>query len=489
VIASDFRFHRSSQMNNVLPILFFLVFLSASQVTAQVTVLLGVVPSVGTAGQSLEVVIKGLAIPEGVSSSQVNFGSDITVQNIQALPSQILNVNGENVEVDAIRAAIAISTSASGTHFIRIGPSVLSFPAVFSVIRPNEEPPPGAETNFGNTQYTTHSFNPEGIIAADFTRDGREDLAVGTDGDYYTLLFRTIPGGKLGSVRRLREPEFASALVTSNDFNNDRNLDLALGNRNASELVIRAGTGGLNFRNPVRVALPAPAWAVVSGDFNGDNQADLVAVTRDTNGIQLLLGNVNGTFQPAHSLAAGDTPKSAAVADLNNDGLDDLIVGNFVGTVSIYIGNRISGLNQQRLKRIPVSIENLVAADFSGDGNPDIATIGEDSIVILRGKGNGDFFAPKRIRIVDFLFDIAAGDFNGDSKIDLAFSNFAAGQLSVITNQGNLRFSPPFNLNTGNDPKRIVAADFNGDHKADLAVTNYLSHTISVYLNLTQHGL
>ena len=312
------------------------------------------------------------------------------------------------------------------------------------------------------------------------------DLAVGTDGDYYTLLFRTIPGGKLSSVRKLREPEFASALVNSNDFNNDGKLDLALGNRNASEIVIRAGTGGLNFRNPVRVALPAPAWAVASGDFNGDSRPDLVAVTRDTNGIQLLLGNGNGTFQPAHSLAAGDTPKSAAVADLNSDGLDDVIVGNFVASVSIYIGNRTSGLNQQRLKRIPVSIENLVAADLTGDGKPDIATIGEDSIVILRGKGNGDFFAPKRIRIADFLFDIAAGDFNGDSKIDLAFSNFAAGQLSVVINQGNLRFSPPYNLNTGNDPKRIVAADFNGDLKADLAVTNYLSHTISVYLNLTQ---
>ena len=49
-------------MKNVFPILFFLIFLCASQVTAQVTVLLGVVPSVGTAGQSLEVVIKGLAI-------------------------------------------------------------------------------------------------------------------------------------------------------------------------------------------------------------------------------------------------------------------------------------------------------------------------------------------------------------------------------------------------------------------------------------------
>ena len=472
--------------NLIFRSIFFLILISATTVSAQVTILLGLVPNVGTAGKSISVVIKGISIPDALTISQVNFGTDITVQNIEPLPFETINSNGEAIVVEAIRASIAISSSAAiGTRPVRVGSSAISFPAVFTIIRENEDPPPGADTAFRVTQYASHSLNPEGVIAADFTNDGRLDLAVATDGDYNTLLFRTISGGKLGAVKKLREPKFASAILSSNDFNGDGKPDLAVGNRSASELIIRIGAGGLNFNSPVRIPIPTPAWALTSGDFNGDSHADLVAVTRDTNGIQLVLGNGNGTFQPAHSLDAGDTPKSVAVADLNRDGLDDVIVGNFAGSLSIYFGNRTAGLSSQHLKRAPTSIENLIAADLSGDGNPDVATIGEDTIAIFRGKENGDFFPPKRIRIVDFLFDIAAGDFNGDSKIDLAFSNFAAGQLSVITNEGNLRFSPPFNLNTGSDPKRIVAADLNGDHKADLAVTNYLSHTISVYLNIT----
>jgi hypothetical protein len=490
-LQGEIKFHgdnqEASMRNRIFGFVVFISLIIVVPASAQITLLLGIVPNVAAAGKSTSIVIKGIALPANLSTAQVNFGSDISVQNIERLPPETFDSNGEAIQVEAVRVIISISSSANiGTRYVRVGSSAISFPAVFTVIHENEDPPPGAETDFGVTQYATHSFNPEGIIAADFTSDGKLDLAVGTDGDDYTLLFRTIDGGKLGAIKKLREPEFASAIIVSHDFNHDGKPDLAIGNRTATEVIVRIGLDGMNFKSPARIALPNPAWALASGDFNGDSNPDLVAVTRDTNGIQLLLGNGNGTFQATRSFDAGDTPKSAAVADLNRDGLDDVIIGNFVGSVSVYIGNRISGLNTQILKRVPTSIENLIAADLSGDGNPDIITIGEDSIVIFRGKGNGQFFSPKRIRIVDFLFDIAAGDFNGDSKIDLAFSNFAAGQLSVITNQGNLHFSPPYNLNTGSDPKRIVAADLDGDHKADLAVTNYLSHTISVYLNVTR---
>ncbi|MCI0617580.1 hypothetical protein L0244_31790, partial [bacterium] len=142
--------------NLIFRSIFSLVLLSATTLPAQVTLLLGVVPNVGAAGTTMSVVIKGIFLPDGLTVSQVNFGNDITVQNIERLPSETLDSNGETIVVESIRISIVISSSANiGTRPVRIGLSAISFPAVFTVIHENENPPPGAKTDFGAIQYAT----------------------------------------------------------------------------------------------------------------------------------------------------------------------------------------------------------------------------------------------------------------------------------------------------------------------------------------------
>jgi hypothetical protein len=77
---------------------------------------------------------------------------------------------------------------------------------------------------------------------------------------------------------------------------------------------------------------------------------------------------------------------------------------------------------------------------------------------------------------------VAAGDFNGDGKLDLVTGNNNASTISVLLGTGAGTFAAPVTYTVGANPTTLVVGDFNGDGKLDLAVANQSSNTISVLL-------
>ena len=128
----------------------------------------------------------------------------------------------------------------------------------------------------------------------------------------------------------------------------------------------------------------------------------------------------------------------------------------------------------------------IAAADFNGDGKMDIAAGDNTGVSILLGNGDGTFQPPVSYALGSYAAFVIVGDFNGDGKPDLAAANMEANQISVLLGKGDGTFQIAVTYAVGYSPAAIAVADFNGDGKLDLAVNSIglggPSSTISILL-------
>ncbi|HWS86098.1 MAG TPA: VCBS repeat-containing protein [Pyrinomonadaceae bacterium] len=119
--------------------------------------------------------------------------------------------------------------------------------------------------------------NPRAVLAGDFNRDGKADLAALTWGPVCCSdsLVSILLGNGDGTFKA--PADFAlgsnvSSMVVS-DFNADGNTDVAA--RGASGLVVRLGDGVGGLYGVTFYATPGAPGALAPGDFNGDGRLDL----------------------------------------------------------------------------------------------------------------------------------------------------------------------------------------------------------------------
>jgi len=123
----------------------------------------------------------------------------------------------------------------------------------------------------------------------------------------------------------------------------------------------------------------------------------------------------------------------------------------------------------------------LAAGDFNGDGKLDLAVadyIGGVSILLntgqsfaLEGRQWGD--GPNPVAL-------AAGDFNGDGKTDLAVVNSGNDTVSLLLGNGDGTFQSPINYAVGSGLSGAAAADLEGDGRDDLVVADSGDGTVAV---------
>jgi FG-GAP-like repeat/Abnormal spindle-like microcephaly-assoc'd, ASPM-SPD-2-Hydin len=350
------------------------------------------------------------------------------------------------------------------------------------------------------------SHPPTSLAAADFNKDGKQDLAVSDTGASTSIFL----GNGDGTFTFGTSHPSGSGATIALDLNNDGKSDLAVVGTNSLSfnpslgIAILLGNGDGTFQPAVSFASAALPSAVVAGDFNGDGQVDLVISNNScfTTGLNfpdsscaagsatVLLGNGHGVFGTAtqDAGAVGTNPSGILHVDLNNDQKPDLVVVNQRDdTISVLLGNGDGTFAPQvtyATGHMPVAVQ---AGDFKGNGKVGLAVVNQicaptstnctpGSVSVLLGNGDGTLQAHQDFAVGVTPISLAVADFNGDGKPDLAVTNNNLGlgnTISILTGKGDGTFNAHVDLTVVNEPGPIVAADFNHDGKVDLAVGCY----------------
>jgi hypothetical protein len=263
------------------------------------------------------------------------------------------------------------------------------------------------------TVFYSYAWDSEGVVLADFNGDGYPDVAVAD--------LCLTPGGDNAA-------SCFGELVTGQPITHNGSINVLFGSGNGTlSSAQNCYSGGGQF------------YSIAAADVNQDGYADLIFTGDSPPGsgsfLNVMLWDPTaGSFLAPVQYQSGPAtstspPWAVAVADVNHDGIPDLIVangnnsggsGSANGSIAVFLGNGDGTFAAQILTASPPvgsGRPDLAIADFNGDGNLDVAS----PFGLILGNGDGSFQPPLYLPFGS-TGGIVAGDFYGNGRPDLVLS-------------------------------------------------------------------
>lgn len=333
---------------------------------------------------------------------------------------------------------------------------------------------------------------PSGFFVADFDEDGNSDLVTSTIQGVLSFFPGEGDGGFGASVEIARE--MGSSFAAS-DFDGDAHLDIAVGQERGLLLVLGDGKGA--FELPHSPQLSHDPGQLVPLDVDRDGRAELIS---GGSGGQIISLSPSGELETKGHAGLGGPILSLVTGDFNSDGLTDAVASKGVPSpcqitvgfsscspsFSISLGIGAGQFERREIPEPSVPVA-LAAGDFDGEGRLDLAAAGSGALTILIGDGMGGFRSgPSYPLASDSHRLLLAGHLDGDRTLDLVAAGI--GSLNVFLGREGGGLVEIGSLRLAGWARGLLVADFDRDGDNEVAVALYGTDGSSVALFEVSNG-
>jgi hypothetical protein len=232
----------------------------------------------------------------------------------------------------------------------------------------------------------------------------------------------------------------------------------------------------LCFSEPYFRAVGPGLQSLTSADLNNDGFPDIITTDRGIDSISVLINSGNGILFSRSDYLVGNLPEKVIAVDFNGDGNKDLAVAtntmlnaSIVSLVYVLIGSPTGTFSAATNYTVSGGSNTLVSGDFNVDGKFDLAVGGYVNISFLNGNGNGAFSQAYTMPTLSDMtpYDMVTHDFDSDGKTDLAFIDVITTDQMYVYRYGHA-LSQPISFGIGNCMS-LTSGDYNKDGNLDIA--------------------
>ena len=294
----------------------------------------------------------------------------------------------------------------------------------------------------GSNIYVSAAGRIQMITRWDFNGDGNLDILLCTNQSHTekeNIYIYLNNGNDIDGRSRIEIPGGGSRDGLAADFNNDGWIDIAVANYKDSHVgwvnswVYYGSKKGFSPKR--RTVLPAFfATSIAAGDFNGDNWIDLAiacqwqkATEKKPEGSKMsfIYWNSPNGFDPKNRLSLifdKIGANAVAAADLDNDGIDDLIA-LAAGNTYILYSSRKAFDNSDNWISLPIKGKAVAIGNINGDNFEDLAICTDGGVYVLFGDVRGYSREKSEMLKVSTPVDAVFSDIDADGFEDVVVAN------------------------------------------------------------------